>query len=391
MEKKIISLDELAAYDLNIKGYITGQKTKPNGIASLDVEGKVPVEQLPDSFEDGKSAYQIAVDNGFTGSEQEWLESLIGAQGPQGEAGADGQSITSIVLKGEFDYSPGNANQYDVYAGDTKVGTFDVVNGQIGPQGQHGQSITGVQLQGTYDSSSGATNTYDVLGEDEVFGSFQVTNGGSGITTVAPNTDEQQYVTPSNGKLELMGQNYIQIEGEPQGNIVIIKTTIQESQLLTSEQATKLNTIQEVPKGLISMWSGNQDNIPEGWVICDGRGLSNDTLYYEVWVNTSIIPNKYWIGNKPIETGNWEARYVTYLDQSLLGAEQASNSGPFEFNDFENGGPVQISDFTYLTPNLIDKFILGSRNSGIITNAVKQTTATAYDTQYYTLVYIMKI
>lgn len=45
------------------------------------------VEQLSD----GKSAYEVALDNGFVGTEQEWLASLKGAQGPQGPAGADGQ------------------------------------------------------------------------------------------------------------------------------------------------------------------------------------------------------------------------------------------------------------------------------------------------------------
>lgn len=42
---------------------------------------------------DGKSAYQIAVENGFVGTEAEWLESLKGADGApgtQGPAGADG-------------------------------------------------------------------------------------------------------------------------------------------------------------------------------------------------------------------------------------------------------------------------------------------------------------
>ena len=34
---------------------------------------------------DGKSAYQIALDNGFVGTETEWLESL------KGERGTDGQ------------------------------------------------------------------------------------------------------------------------------------------------------------------------------------------------------------------------------------------------------------------------------------------------------------
>ena len=52
--------------------------------------------------EDGASAYEIAVANGFEGTEEEWLESLkgdkgdkgdtgaTGAQGEQGESGADG-------------------------------------------------------------------------------------------------------------------------------------------------------------------------------------------------------------------------------------------------------------------------------------------------------------
>lgn len=35
---------------------------------------------------DGKSAYQIAIDNGFVGTEQEWLESLKGADGSDGTA-----------------------------------------------------------------------------------------------------------------------------------------------------------------------------------------------------------------------------------------------------------------------------------------------------------------
>ena len=42
------------------------------------------------SGEDGKSAYEIAVENGFVGTEAEWLESLKGADGPPGEKGDQG-------------------------------------------------------------------------------------------------------------------------------------------------------------------------------------------------------------------------------------------------------------------------------------------------------------
>lgn len=39
----------------------------------------------------GKSAYQLAVENGFSGTVQEWLDSLVGPTGPQGPEGPPGQ------------------------------------------------------------------------------------------------------------------------------------------------------------------------------------------------------------------------------------------------------------------------------------------------------------
>jgi len=38
----------------------------------------------------GASAYQVAVANGYVGTESEWLDSLAGAPGPQGEPGPSG-------------------------------------------------------------------------------------------------------------------------------------------------------------------------------------------------------------------------------------------------------------------------------------------------------------
>lgn len=48
-----------------------------------------------DTGADGKSAYQVAVDNGYIGTETEWLASLkgdIGEQGLQGERGEPGEA-----------------------------------------------------------------------------------------------------------------------------------------------------------------------------------------------------------------------------------------------------------------------------------------------------------
>lgn len=61
----------------------------------------------------GKSAYQIAVDNGYKGTEQEWLESLHGAmgergpQGPQGKEGPRGISGGMLFPTMNFDPSTG--------------------------------------------------------------------------------------------------------------------------------------------------------------------------------------------------------------------------------------------------------------------------------------------
>lgn len=55
----------------------------------------------------GASAYEVATDNGFVGTEAEWLASLVG---PQGEAGAngvngaDGQSVTVIACTDDASY-----------------------------------------------------------------------------------------------------------------------------------------------------------------------------------------------------------------------------------------------------------------------------------------------
>lgn len=43
---------------------------------------------------DGKSAYQVAVDNGFVGTEAEWLASLVGGKGKPGIPGDNGTSCT---------------------------------------------------------------------------------------------------------------------------------------------------------------------------------------------------------------------------------------------------------------------------------------------------------
>lgn len=57
--------------------------------APEDVQNQIDTIELTPG-PDGKTAYEVAVENGFVGTEQEWLNSLVGAQGPQGIQGPKG-------------------------------------------------------------------------------------------------------------------------------------------------------------------------------------------------------------------------------------------------------------------------------------------------------------
>ncbi|MPN04193.1 hypothetical protein SDC9_151429 [bioreactor metagenome] len=48
------------------------------------------IEELESAGVEGASAYEVAAQNGFNGTKEEWLDSLVGPQGISGPAGADG-------------------------------------------------------------------------------------------------------------------------------------------------------------------------------------------------------------------------------------------------------------------------------------------------------------
>ena len=101
---------------------------------------------------DGKSAYDIAVEHGFVGTEEEWLESLIGAQGPKGDKGEPGKDGTNGTDGKDGEDGKDGANGADGKDGkdgkdgedgeDGKNGLMGATGPQ-GPQGDKGE--TGAQ------------------------------------------------------------------------------------------------------------------------------------------------------------------------------------------------------------------------------------------------------
>ena len=86
--------DDVIADCANIIGSIAGYNTYKTTVYDPEKNPNILTEeQWLDSLkgDEGKSAYQIAKDNGYQGSEKEWIESLNGSKGATGATGADGK------------------------------------------------------------------------------------------------------------------------------------------------------------------------------------------------------------------------------------------------------------------------------------------------------------
>lgn len=84
----------------------------------------------------GKSAYLIALDNGFVGTEAEWLASLVGPQGPEGPEGPPGSD------GGGSGGGADGKSAYELAVEEGFVGTLEEwlasLVGEQGPQGPQG-------------------------------------------------------------------------------------------------------------------------------------------------------------------------------------------------------------------------------------------------------------
>lgn len=91
----------LSAYQVAIEnGFLGTEKEWLNSLKGLDGKDGVNGTNGTNGT-NGKTAYQIAQDNGFTGTQKEWLASLKGAKGDKGDpvpvAQVLGQSTTDAV------------------------------------------------------------------------------------------------------------------------------------------------------------------------------------------------------------------------------------------------------------------------------------------------------
>ena len=128
----------------------------------IDVELNFSVLNIGSISESGKSAFDIAVENGFVGTEIEWLISLRGTDGSDGKDGTNGQNGNDFKFS---DFTPSQLNDLKV-KGDPF--TFqDLTPAQV------------ILMKGTdgVNGANGANGTNGKDGKDGVNG----TNGTNGI------------------------------------------------------------------------------------------------------------------------------------------------------------------------------------------------------------------
>lgn len=176
------------------------------------------------------SGYGIAVANGFVGTQAQWLASLVGSQGVQGEIGPVGPTgATGIEWQGEWDNSTNYVNNDAVFyngaswfaSGDPDVGDEPseeslfwyplALQGATGPQG-----IQGIQ---------GATGPQGIQGEQGIQGiqGIQGETGatGAGLNILGTLNDESELpLSGSTGEAYIVGEDLYVWDGNPAWNNV---------------------------------------------------------------------------------------------------------------------------------------------------------------------------
>ncbi len=162
------------------------------------------MEELVELFK-GDSAYELACKGGYTGTEKEWLDSLIGASGKDGKdgvmpsigengnwhiagidtgvsaTGKDGNGIDRIEKSEE-----NSTLEYDYYYVYFTNGTntfFQVRKGTDGKAGETGNGIVKVELSFT----NGLVDEYTIYFTDDTTFSYQIRNGKSAYDLAVEN------------------------------------------------------------------------------------------------------------------------------------------------------------------------------------------------------------
>ena len=178
-------------------------------ILKLDKETTIPlIEGL------GKSAYAIAVAHGFRGTEQEWLDSLKGLQGPQGDPGPKGEPFRYE------DFTPEQLEALKGPKGDDGLSAFNIAQ-LNGFQGTYVEWLK--SLKGKDGASATADNAHQLLLQGNVWCESAeiddvLTAMIGNIGKPFPRTEFKPLTIPS----VIQGQQVVAVTGEPHYSVKVV-------------------------------------------------------------------------------------------------------------------------------------------------------------------------
>ncbi|MBE9468278.1 MAG: DUF1566 domain-containing protein [Bacteroidetes bacterium] len=276
---------------------------------------------------EGASAYSVAVTNGFSGTETEWLASLNGADGAQGiqgetgAAGADGTDGTNGIdgvngtngtdgIEGASAYSVAVTNGFS----GTEAEWLASLNGTDGAQGIQGfQGIQGIQGE---TGAAGFTTT--VNGVTQVAGAITLTKANIGLANVDNTSDANKPVstatqTALNLKVDKDGTKVLSTndftdadKSNLDANTAKTGITAQQTSDITANNA-KVGVAPGTQIGEMQYWNGT------AWVVVATTANEGATLQM-----ISGVPT--WVGGTPPPPppaigANFEGGIVVYVLQ----------------------------------------------------------------------------
>ena len=247
----------------------------------------------------GKSAYEVAVSEGFEGDELEWLDSLkgeTGGKGDKGEPGLDGKDAAIASATASYDASVATTPKVDLVVGGTpqqrtfafKFSGLKGENGKDGRNGNHGESAYEIAYRNGFDGNE--QEWMDSLkgdkGDDGV-GVKSVTqtttstaDGGENVATVElTNGTTSQFKVRNGGKGSSGKDGAAAGFGEPTASAVSVPSGTAPSVEVTAsgpDTAKVFAFAFKIPKGKSGGGAAEAMTYPEYLGMTDKDG---DTLY----------------------------------------------------------------------------------------------------------------
>lgn len=330
------------------------------------------VGTLPQKFgSDGRSAYQVALDNGFKGTEKEWLESLVGKQGKTGNPGRKGDTgeVSLVYAHQHF------AQTIKETASGTQI---EITDGADAPfvglkvYGNESPSSNLINYPNDYNyvysailngNTTGTYNGVDITLNDD--GSITVNGTATDLVDLMliPNLDYIDYVGDVNPEEQSFTLVYdIGLSDESARDKIMFC-----SRVMTELKQPFLMTFQDV------MESGGYDEF--GIALKTEETFNNLTIYPQI-NKDSLKPwqpcGQQILTNKPITvtmSNGTETKDVVIPIDALYGygvyeSEDSSDSGARDYIDFERKKLVKYYNYEYVLSSLDSRIESSIFNAG---------------------------